>query len=257
VAWAEEQAGTDFEAVQTVGRKNGQRWSLSGKKTWVVNAELAGLMIVLVTLEPGEKSLGLFLVDVHSEQPLKISGDRPRLGMRSAFCNDVELSGVDVTSDSLLGDVDRTAEMVLYGMDVAKTIIAGSAIGLVEGALAQAADHARTREQFGQRLGQFQSIQWKLADMDTELTAARLLTYQAAWSKDAKPTDFRKNAAMCKWFSARAARFLSGEALQVLGTFGLSADAPLERFYRDAKVMELANGTSEFQKMIMVDELEI
>ena len=263
VAFGEETAGTDVQAIQsTLTRLNGEM-SLSGKKTWVVNGQLAGLLLVLAHQDDSSgqaqasDKLGLAVVDMSASQSLAVSANLPRLGMRSAYVNHVEFKALPVSEENLLVRSSDGLEPVLYAMDVAKVVVAAAAIGLVKGALSQAADHARRREQFGRQIGQFQAIQWKLADMDTEHAAAQLMTYRAAWSKDEDPGQFRRNAAMCKWFATRAARFHSGEAVQILGASGVSSESPLERFYRDAKVMEICQGTSELQKLMLVEELGI
>ena len=142
-------------------------------------------------------------------------------------------------------------------MDCAKVILAASAVGLTFGAMERALEHARNREQFGTKISQFQGIQWKLADMGTEAEGARLQVYRAAWSLDAEPDKLSTYAAMCKWNAAKVARQHSGEALQVMGARGLLEDEPLEKFYRDAKAMEICMGTSEAQKVQLVEALKI
>ncbi len=261
LAFSEVNAGSDFEAVTTVALKDGGNYILSGKKTWVVNAELAGLLIVLAkavaSKEEQDGELMLLVVDVDSTSGLKVSADKVKLGLRSALSNDLEFDQLVVPADSKLESTVSTKEQVLFAMDIAKVIVSAAAVGLTVAALGQSVSHARSREQFGKEIGQNQAIQWKLADHGTEAEAAKLHTYRAAWSKDENPGEFRKYAAMSKWFAAKVARTHSGEALQVLGAAGISCDSDLERFYRDAKVMEICEGTSEFQKVLLVKELEI
>jgi alkylation response protein AidB-like acyl-CoA dehydrogenase len=144
-----------------------------------------------------------------------------------------------------------------FALDIAKTLIAAGALGLTESSLVYASEHARKREQFGAPIAQLQAIQWKLADISTEMRAARLMTYRAAWAKDEETADFRRDAAMCKALATKVARVQSAEALQVLGAVGLTAEHPLERFYRDAKVMEIAEETSEIQKQLIANELGV
>ncbi len=267
-AVSEETAGTDFQAARTEAARAGDKLVLTGKKVWVVNAGMRGLAVVLVR-QAGQQAnrgagehgadpeLALVIVDLSEASRVKISGDRPRLGLRSACVNDVEFEGQAVPAENLLQSPDGAVEQVLRGMDVAKVIMAAAAVGLARGALDEAVAHARAREQFGKSIGQFQAVQWKLADHAVEGQGARLHTYRAAWAADAEPESFRRYAAMCKWYAARAARVHSGEALQVLGAFGLSEESPLARFYRDAKAMEICEGTTEFQKILLVDELGI
>ncbi len=274
LAVGEEGAGTDFQSVESLAVREANHLTFSGKKTWVVNAEIAGLIIALTRLAKKDSTtseLALLLADTSSGDAIKISPNKARLGMQSACMNDVEFKHMEMSEECLFnwsssqsdysGQVGSSKsiapEQVLFGMDVAKVIVAAAAVGLSESALHQAISHARSRQQFGRNIGQNQAIQWKLADHNVETEAARLHLYRAAWSKDESPSDFRKYAAMCKFFASRAARTHSAEAVQILGAFGISEDSPLERFYRDAKMTEICEGTSEFQKMTLVKELGI
>lgn len=260
LAISEEQAGSDFEAVACVAEKTGGTYVLSGKKTWVVNAAVAGLLVVLVkaaSRDDKDGELTLLIADMSSGKNVKVGPDRGKLGLRSSLSNNVEFDNLAVPPDNKLESSDGAKEQVLFAMDIAKVVVSAAAVGLTNAALKQAVLHARNRQQFGKTIGQFQGIQWKLADHSTEAEAAKLHTYRAAWSKDEEAAEFRKFASMCKWFAAKVARNHSGEALQVLGAAGISCDSELERFYRDAKVMEICEGTSEFQKMLLVKELEI
>lgn len=262
-SWAvsEESAGTDFEAARCLAFRGESQLSLIGKKTWVVNAELAGLLVVLARLADKESAeggeLALVIVDLSGGDQVHVSSNREKLGLRSAYTNDVEFKNLKLPEENLLPAPRGAAEQVLYGMDITKVIVAASAIGLTDSALNQAVNHACSRQQFGKKIGQFQGVQWKIADHCVEDAGARLQTYRAAWSKDESPTEFRKYAAMCKWFAARAARLHSGEALQILGAAGVSCDSSLEKLYRDAKVMEICEGTSEFQKVLLAKALDI
>lgn len=257
LAFTEASAGSDFQAVQSKVRLEKGNPQLTGVKTWVVNADISGLLVVLAR---NEANLVMHLVDMAPASTIKVSADKQKLGLRSAATNDVEFAAHPLQADSLIGagnSDEAVNEQVLFALDLAKVIVAAAAVGLVQGALDVAATHARGREQFGEPIANFQAIQWKLADISAESRAARLLTYRAAWSKDESPEEFRRDAAMCKSFATKTARNHSGEALQILGAAGLSSDSPLERFYRDAKVMEVCEGTSEYQKVLLTQELGI
>jgi alkylation response protein AidB-like acyl-CoA dehydrogenase len=260
LAIAEETAGSDFKAVKSSVAEEDGNLFLSGRKLWVVNAEISSICIVLAV--DASARLGLYLIDLQSSEALSISPDRPKLGLRSASTHNLDFSKYRLNPDSLLGEAelrgsDEAAKQVQYALDIAKTLIAAGAVGLSESSLSIATAHARKREQFGAPIAQLQAIQWKLADISCDTRAARMLTYRAAWSKDADHPGFRKNAAMCKSLATRVARVQSAEALQVLGAVGLSTDNPLERFYRDAKVMEIAEETSELQKQLIANELGV
>jgi len=257
-AFAEENAGTDWQAVETTVANESGKLILNGKKVWTVNAEIAGLMVVLAK---SADKLSLLLVNMNPDAiaggACSIGADKPRLGLRSCFVNDVEFKALKISEDCMLGFDSKALAMAHYVMDVAKAVLAASCIGLTERALGESVEHARNRKQFGVNIGQFQGIQWKLADMSAELEGARLQTYRAAWAHDERAEDFRRFSAMAKLFASKVAKVHSGEALQVLGTFGICADSALEQFYRDAKMTEICLGTSEAQKLVLVDELGI
>lgn len=245
----EQQAGTDYlaAAATTTGG------ALTGEKTWVVNGSIAGLFAVLARTEKGVE---LRLVDSSADQSIVVGPDKSKLGLRSASTNDVKFDKFQLGQDSLIAEGKTEAALQLV-MNVAKVIAGAASVGVVESALSHSAEHARTREQFGQKISQFQGIQWKLADMSAEAAAARLLTYRAAWSKDDKPEEFVRDAAMSKLFASKVARVHSAEAVQILGSLGILSDSPTERAYRDSKVLEIAEGTSEAQKLSLVKELGI
>lgn len=259
VALSEETAGTDFQSITTrVNQRNGKA-VLTGKKTWVTNGEMAGLAVVLANQAPNGQNpdLVMALAQLGDSKHVSVSPDKQRLGLGSACINDVEFQDLPLSDDWQLLPSGQGSEQALYAMDIASTLLSAAAIGLCQRACNLAVEHARSREQFGKSIGQFQGIQWKLADHHADLQAARLHTLRAAWSKDEDPESTRRFAAMAKWYSAKVARLHSGEAIQVLGSSGLLKDCLSEKLYRDAKMLEILGGTSEFQKMLLVEELAI
>ena len=254
LAFTEENAGTDMFAVSSTLQADGDGFQLHGKKVFVVNGEMSGLHLVLAKTE---NALGLFLVDTAENPAVEVGANRSRMGLKSARANNVEYKGTKVSRDAQVSGGKSVEFMAEFAMDVAKVVLSGAAVGLLRTCLEMAVEHARTRQQFGTNIGQFQGIQWKLADMVTESSGAELQVCRAAWALEEEPEKFATYAAMCKWFAAKVARFHSGEAIQVLGAAGLSEELPLERFYRDAKAMEICLGTSEAQKIQLVSELAI
>lgn len=252
-AFSEQNAGTDFEAVEcTAG--GADEAVINGVKKWVVTGDFAALFLVLVKSANGE--LVVLLADrPETGSTFKFALDHKLIGLRSAYVNDVEFSGLTVPAENKLQGNGK--DVALYAMDVAKVVLAAAGVGLIDGATNIALDHARARSQFGTTIGQFQGVQWKLADMECERNAARLLVYRAAVSIEEAPEQFRGYSSMCKWYAARAARLHSGEALQILGASGLEESNPIGRLYYDGKAIEIAQGTSEFQKMLLVKELNI
>jgi len=257
-AFNEESSGSDFNAAVCTAEKKGSQFVITGKKTSVANAQHVNLFAVSARNSETQK-LAIFLVESESNAAsLKLSPGRKLLGMKALEINSLEFVGHTITADSMLQqDTHACDEQILYAGDIAKTVVASAAVGMTERAISLAVDHANEREQFGQKLAQFQAIQWKIADMSADSAAARLLVYKAAWCKDEEPESLRKEAATCKWYAAKTARFHTGEAVQIMGVNGLYADSVPEQFYRDAKVSELCEGTSEFQKVILAQELGI
>lgn len=255
-ASSEEQAGSDYAALQTRIASTNGKLALSGKKTWVVNGGVA--KVVLATARSDDE-LSIWLVDLEKNNDVRIGPNRKKLGMRSAVSNDIEFTNLELDADSKLktDSADSADSAILYAQDIGKLIIAAAATGLLEHALTESVDRARTREQFGGNIGKLQAVQWKLADMSAESAATRLMTYRAGWSKDSAPEDFHKFAAMSKFYAARAARVHSSEAVQIFGALGLSDDGPVEKLYRDAKVMEIVEGTNEIQKNIVAKEVGV
>lgn len=255
-AVSEKNAGSDFEALETRLDQAGGKLSVTGEKVWVVTGEIAALFLILAR-SGSEASLALALMDAGEAPTLAVLPGSQRLGLRSAIVNEIRLAAHEAPAEGLLATGEKAREVILFAMDAAKTALSASAVGLASGALDLAAEHARQRKQFGAEIGQLQAVQWKIADHATETTAAQLIVYRAGWAMDEMPAQFRKLAAMAKWFAARVARVHSGEALQILASAGLCSGSPAERFYRDAKMMEIVYGTTEMQKVSLATELGI
>lgn len=251
MAFSEEHAGTDFENVSaTVSGAS----EVNANKQWVVTGDFANVFLVLAKDAGGQ--LVVLLADrPGSGESFKLTRERKLMGLQSAYVNDVEFKGCKFAPENKFAG--SASEIALHAMDVAKVVLASAALGLLSGSREESLKHARERQQFGQNIGQFQGVQWKLADMECERVASSLLVYRAALSIDEQPEQFRKFASMCKWFAIRAARLHSGEAIQILGAAGLEEEGIVARFYDDAKTMEVAQGTAEFQKMLLVKELNI
>lgn len=251
LAFSEENAGTDFEGVAaTIGGGN----ELTASKRWVVTGDFASVFLVLAKDASGK--LTVVLADRPADgATFKLERERKLMGLRSSYVNDVQFVGLKLAQENTLTGDAR--EIALHAMDIAKVVLAAAALGLLNECRDEAVEHARSRQQFGTNIGQFQGVQWKLADMECERIASGLLIYRAAWSLAAEPETFRQYASMCKWYAVRAARLHSGEAIQILGSAGIEEGAEVGRFYDDAKTMEVAQGTAEFQKILLVKELNI
>jgi alkylation response protein AidB-like acyl-CoA dehydrogenase len=250
---------------------------ITGRKQSVINGRLAGVVIVLATeLANKEQKPALWLVNGAAHA--KSAKSHPQiayqqnqrtglqLGLSSTYLDDVQFNDCPVNYDNKLGTSKECGadeakaicqNQIDFAQNISKTILAAGAVGLIEGALFRSANYARTEKRFGVPLKDSQAVQWKIADLATEGSAARLLTYRAAWSKEESNEEFSKNAAMCKSFAAHSARLHSAEALQIIGVKSDSADSTLARFYSDAKMIEMCEGTNEEQKVILGNALGI
>lgn len=255
LAFSEPNAGTDFEAVRTTVTEAASGFAISGTKVWVITGDFANVFLILARKTDGENAV--VLLERPADQTFKLLSERRLMGLQSAYVNDVEFTGAPATIERAIGNAQQSRDVILYAMDVAKVLLSAAALGLLESGEHEAVEHAQKRQQFGTNIGQFQGVQWKLADMAVESSAGRLLTYRAAWSMDEDAENFHKYAAMCKWYAAKAARLHSGEVVQIMGAAGLVEGGTPARIYDDAKVMEIAQGTAEFQKMLLVKELNI
>lgn len=249
IAFGEEQAGSDFSMIKSTVESN----KLNGKKAWVVNGDMAHVALVLTRTNEQNQ---IWITDLTSKNGVSVVKDRQKLGLKSASTTDIEFSNYALDEKAALCESqDSVGEAIEYALSLSKVLLAAGALGICQQAIQYSVSRANQREQFGQTIGKFQAIQWKLADMSTETSAAKLLTYRAAWSKDEAPDEFLKFAAMCKLFAAHVARLYSGEAAQIYGTLGISEEEPMEKLYRDAKVIEVMEGTSEIQKNIVASQV--
>jgi alkylation response protein AidB-like acyl-CoA dehydrogenase len=181
---------------------------------------------------------------------VRVTREEEKLGLNSSTTSDLAIEGTRVGRDRLLHDEDRGFRVAMATLDGGRIGIAAQALGIAQAAFDVASAYAQKREQFGRRIGDFQAIRWKLADMTTEIDAARLLTYRAAWLKqEGRP--YTAEGAKAKLFASEMARRQTAEAIQILGGYGYTKEFPVERFYRDAKITEIYEGTSEIQRLVI------
>jgi butyryl-CoA dehydrogenase len=254
-ALSEEQAGSDAANQQTVARLDERGYVINGRKVWVANAEAADLVLVIAATQPGARGRGIsaFLVPMDTPGLLRVAAN-DSLGVRGLGCMDLELRDVQVPADALLGNPGDGFGIVLWALDGGRVAIAAQALGAGQSALEEALRHARSHHAFGQPIGNFQAIQWMLADMATELDAARLLTLKAAGSRErqSRPT---LDAAMAKLFASEAAHHAADKAMQILASHGYRRGSVVERLFRDVRAAEIYQGTSEVQRMVIAELL--
>ena len=249
-ALTESESGSDAAALQARAEALGSGWRLTGRKQWITNSSQAGTILVFAR---GEAGISCFLVD-RGWEGVQVTGEHRKLGLRSSTTTDVVLEGVDVPADRLLGEEGKGFRVAMATLDGGRIGIAAQALGIAQAAFDVARDYALERRQFGQRIADFGAIQGKLAEMATELDAARLLVHRAAWLRD-RGEPHGPAGAKAKLYASSVARRHTGEAIQILGGYGYTKEFPAERFYRDAKVTKIYEGTSEIQRLVIARAL--
>ncbi|MEU6411342.1 acyl-CoA dehydrogenase family protein [Microbispora sp. NPDC046933] len=256
IALTEPGAGTDLQGIATRAVRDGDHYVVTGTKTWITNARHADPLPVLVKTSietPAHRGMSVLLVDAGSEG-LTVSRDLPKLGYKGTETCEVVLDGVRVPASRLLGGVEgHGMRQVLSALGLGRLNIAARAVGVAQCAYDAALNYARERHAFGQPIAGFQAIQLKLADMATEIQAARLMTYWAAVRSEAGPV--RSEAAMAKYFASEVALRATMEAMRIHGGYGYSQEFVVERLYRDAPLMAIGEGTNDVQRLIIAKAL--
>ncbi len=248
-------AGSDAASLSCRAERSASGYRLSGEKIWVTNGYHARFFVVLARLDgiPGHEGISAFLVE-RDAKGLSIGAKEKKMGLRSSDAVSVILDGVEVSRENLIGREGQGFEIAMVSLDGGRIGVAYQSIGLATAALEAARDYASEREQFGRPIAQFQAIQWMLADMGTELEQSSLLAHKAATLRDeGKP--FTRIAAMAKYSASEMVNRVVDRALQIHGGYGYSKDYPVERYYRDARVLRIYEGTSEVQKIVIARKL--
>jgi len=258
-ALSEPEAGSDAKAQRTRAQKvktpDGDRWLLNGTKNFITNAPVADVMIVFATTDPAKGSRGITAFIVPMDAPgLKIGPDDDKLGIRGAPSAQVFLADCAVGDDARLGPEGEGFKIAMRALDGGRIGVAAQALGIARAAFEDATRYALERKTFGQPIAEHQAIQFKLADMRTEIDAARLLLWRAAVTKD-RGGRYGRDASMAKLFGSEVANRVAKEALQIFGGYGYLTDFPAERHYRDAKITEIYEGTSEIQRLVIASAL--
>ena len=245
-ALTESGSGSDARSLQTRADADGDGWRLNGTKQWITNGAFGGTALVFAR---GETGISCFLVDGKAEG-LAVTKEHAKLGLHSSSTVDLVLEDVAVPSDRLLGEEGKGFRIAMATLDGGRIGIAAQALGIAQAAYDAARAYALERRQFGRRIAEFGAIQEKLADFATELDAARLLVYRAAWLRD-RGEPHGEAGAKAKLFASSLARRGTGEAIQILGGYGFTTEFPVERYFRDAKITEIYEGTSEIQRLVI------
>lgn len=248
---SEPNAGTDAANQQTRAHKEGDEWVLNGMKNFITNGAHADILIVFAMVAPEQRHKGINAYIVETDRPgFAVIRTEKKMGIRASDTAQLSFDNVRIPADQLLGKEGQGFKVAMSTLDGGRIGIAAQALGTSQAAYEAAVDYAKQREQFGRPLAKFQAIQWKIADMALRIDAARLLTHRAAWLKD-QGVRYSEEAAMAKLAASETSHFVTNEALQIFGGNGYSKEYPVERYFRDAKITEIYEGTSEAQRMVI------
>jgi alkylation response protein AidB-like acyl-CoA dehydrogenase len=246
-ALSEPASGSDAFALQARARQDGKDWVLDGRKLWITNALEASLFIVFATMDPSLGYRGISAFVVERDRPgFQVGKKEDKLGIRASSTCELLLENCRLPAENLLGEAGKGYKIAIETLNEGRIGIGAQMIGLARGALEHAAAYARERKQFGKAIATFQSIQFELARLATELEAARLMVYNAARMKDAGQV-FLREAAMAKYFSSMVAERAASQAVEIYGGYGFVKDYPVEKYFRDAKIGKIYEGTSHMQ----------
>ena len=254
-ALTEPGAGSDAGAIQTHAVKSDGSYVINGSKVFITHGKYADLAIVFAVTDPslGKHGISAFVVEKNTPG-FTVGRLEDKLGLRSSDTAELLFHDCRVPSDNLLGQENDGFKIALSSLDGGRIGIAAQALGIAQGCLEESVAHAKQRHQFGHAIGEFQAIQWMLADMATEIDAARLLTYRAAWLLE-NHRSVTKEAAMAKLFASEAANRIAYRGIQIFGGYGFTKEFAVERFFRDARITTLYEGTAEIQRWVIARRL--
>lgn len=248
-------AGSDAASLQATARDDGDEWVLNGTKTFVTNGVEAAVCIVYARSEPGHGAPGISAFIVEKDRPgIRVGKVERKLGINASSTCEILLEDCRIPKDNLLGERGQGFKIALATLDGGRIGIAAQAIGIARATLEESVAYARERRQFGRAIADFQAIQWKISDMATRIDAARLLMYRAAWLRD-QGRRHTQEASMAKLFASETAMWAATQGIQILGGYGYIKDYPAERHFRDAKITEIYEGTSEIQRLVIARNL--
>ena len=252
-------AGSDVQGAQTTAVKDGDEWVINGSKIFTTNSGFADTCIVFALTDrsvPAAKGMTAFIVDLKGTPGVTVSDNIERMGIRAASNCIVSYDNVRVSADRVLGQVGKGFKIAMAALDCGRIGIAAQAVGIAQGALNEAIKYAKERKQFGKSIASFQNSQFKIAEMQTKIDAARLMTWRAAIAEDNHEV-FGPLAAMAKLMASDVAVEVTRFAVQLMGGYGFCREYPVERMYRDAKITEIYEGTSEVMKMVISGSMKL
>ena len=251
----EPMSGSDAGTMRSRAIRDGDYYVINGRKSWVTSAPVANYIVVFTLTAPEKKHRGITAFIIETDKPGYSQGKKePKLGIRASATSEIVFDNFRVPVENRLGEEGQGFKIAMTVLDAGRIGIASQALGIAEAAYAASVQYARQREAFGQKIGEFQGISFKLADMKTRIEASRLLTYNAAMAKERSKQSgerFTLQASMAKLFASETAMFVTHAALQIHGGIGYSKELPIERYFRDAKITEIYEGTSEIQRLVI------
>ncbi len=251
-AATEDNAGTDLGALETTAKLDGDEYVINGSKTFITSGKDAEIHIVFAITDKsaGHKGISAFIVDKEKTEGFEVGAIFEKLGIHGSVTSELIFKDMRVPKENLLGEEGDGLKIALATLDGGRLGIAAQALGIAQAALEESIEYSKNRQQFGRPISKFQAIQWKLADMATNIDAARLLLYRACHAKD-QGGRFSREAAMAKLFASEAAMEAAVEGVQIHGGYGYIKEYKIERLFRDAKITEIYEGTSEAQRMVI------
>jgi alkylation response protein AidB-like acyl-CoA dehydrogenase len=251
----EPMSGSDSGTMRSRAVRDGDSYVLNGRKSWVTSAPVADFVLVFAMTAPEKKHNGISAFLIETDKPGFIRGKKePKLGIRASATSEILFEDYRCPVENRLGEEGEGFKIAMTILDAGRIGIAAQALGIAEAAYAASVAYAKEREAFGQKIGQFEGVGFKLADMKTRIEATRLLTYNAALLKERSKTTgerFTLEASMAKLFASETAMFCAHTAVQIHGGMGYSKELPVERYFRDAKITEIYEGTSEIQRLVI------
>jgi alkylation response protein AidB-like acyl-CoA dehydrogenase len=251
----EPMSGSDASTMRSRAVRSGDGYIINGRKSWVTSGPVAEFIVLFTMTAPEKDHRGISAFLIDTKKPGFVRGKKePKLGIRASATSEIVFEDYHAPADSLLGQEGDGFKIAMTVLDAGRIGIAAQALGIAEAAFEASVAYAREREAFGQKIGQFQGVAFKIADMKTRIEASRLLIYKAAIAKEnAKQTGarFSLEAAMAKLFASETANFVTDEAVQIHAGMGYSKELPIERYFRDARITEIYEGTSEIQRLVI------
>jgi alkylation response protein AidB-like acyl-CoA dehydrogenase len=244
-------AGSDAGATRTRAVRDGDDWVINGQKIFITNGSVADVVVITAKTEPERGTRGISAFIIEKGTPgFQLGRDEKKMGLKGSVTSQLFFESCRIPVDNLLGEENAGFRQFLITLDAGRVAIAAMAVGLAQGAFERAVAYAKERVQFGQAIARFQAIQWMIADMATQIEAARLLVYRAAWLKD-QGLPFAKQASVAKLFATEMSERACRDAIQIHGGYGYMQEYAVERMYRDQRLCAIGEGTNEIQRLVI------